>query len=533
MQVLSTILYIVLFLVFLSILIMIHELGHLAAAKAFRVYCLEYSIGMGPALFKFKRKKGETQISLRAIPFGGYVSMYGEGVPLPDGVTVDESRSLNNIKAWKRAIVLLAGVTMNAVLALIFFFISNCFPQESIDYINHLNVKESVVGLSDGDFIRFDGFQYYDEVAKTSRIAYLADNQTIIDDDTTKQYATCFNFEKLNSFKHLDLAEYIYFYQLKNDPINLYSKTPLSSFDEKLTIYIADDAYYAENAFKILEENGIIADYSMEKYDATKLDYELYESYKDITIKAESLDKIVKLVEEGEADIKANKNFAALIPSSIVPGSWNDRILFGKDNNVPDFTKYVDPASFDKATVHFTKRVEGTKGGNVDGEAIPFTLETKDGAINSFGLSIYYTRIQYNFGEAVGHTFSDFGNNSILLFKTIGSLFTDASTWKNVGGIVAVGFETTSVLQNLGFGKFLYYWGFISVNLAIFNLLPFPGLDGWQLLVLGVESTTRKKIPEKVKNIVSLIGIGLLLALMVVVVFKDLFKYVFVGLSLL
>ena len=115
MQVLMTILYILLFLVFLSVLIMIHELGHLAAAKIFKVYCLEYSIGMGPLLFKFKRKKGETQFSIRAIPFGGYVSMYGEGVELPDGVVVDESRSLNGVKAWKRAVSPLAGVTMNAV----------------------------------------------------------------------------------------------------------------------------------------------------------------------------------------------------------------------------------------------------------------------------------------------------------------------------------------------------------------------------------------------------------------------------------
>ena len=97
------------------------------------------------------------------------------------------------------------------------------------------------------------------------------------------------------------------------------------------------------------------------------------------------------------------------------------------------------------------------------------------------------------------------------------------------GGIVAVGFQTTSVLQNLGFGRFLYVWGFVSVNLAIFNLLPFPGLDGWQLLVLIIEVTARKKIPERVKNIVSLVGIGLLLLLMVVVLAKDLWFYVFKG----
>ena len=69
MEVLTTILYILLFIVFLSVLIIVHELGHLAAAKAFHVYCLEYSVGMGPLIFKFKRKNGETQFSLRAIPF--------------------------------------------------------------------------------------------------------------------------------------------------------------------------------------------------------------------------------------------------------------------------------------------------------------------------------------------------------------------------------------------------------------------------------------------------------------------------------
>ncbi|NLB48718.1 MAG: hypothetical protein GX813_02605, partial [Erysipelotrichia bacterium] len=67
MEILTSFLYILLFLLLLSLLIMIHELGHLAAAKAFNVYCFEYSIGMGPLIFKRKRKGGETQFSLRAI----------------------------------------------------------------------------------------------------------------------------------------------------------------------------------------------------------------------------------------------------------------------------------------------------------------------------------------------------------------------------------------------------------------------------------------------------------------------------------
>ena len=181
MQVLSTILYILLFLVFLSVLIIIHELGHLAMAKAFNVYCLEYSIGMGPLIFKKKRKNGETQFSLRAIPFGGYVSMYGEGVELPDGVEIPESRSLNGIKWWKRAIILLAGVTMNALLALVFFFASNCFPQESL-YRDAVNVSSYSLayeaGMRDGDIFKLgDALVYHDDVSNVDKAFYLLDNQ--------------------------------------------------------------------------------------------------------------------------------------------------------------------------------------------------------------------------------------------------------------------------------------------------------------------------------------------------------------------
>ena len=64
-------------------------------------------------------------------------------------------------------------------------------------------------------------------------------------------------------------------------------------------------------------------------------------------------------------------------------------------------------------------------------------------------------------------------------------------------------------------------WGLISVNLAIVNLFPFPGLDGWQLLVLLVEGVAHKEIPQRVKGIMQLIGIVLLFAFMIFLIFKD------------
>ena len=420
------ILYILLFIVFLSILIIIHELGHLAAAKIFKVYCLEYSIGMGPLLFKHKKEGGETQFSIRAIPFGGYVSMYGEGVKLPEGVEIDESRSLNGVKPWKRAIILLAGVFMNAILALFFFLITNCFPHVESDYINHVKVNETAeTTLPSNCIVKFEEFEYKDTVANETRIFYLMDNQTTFDDNDTTKYATCFFLSNLNNTSDMDFSKHLYFYGL------------------------------------------------------------------------------------------------------------TETIVEGETRNVPDFTKNYPASSFNKATVHLTERITNEEGERADGDVHTVTITQKDGVIQPLGISIWYRKVQYNFGEVLGHTFIDFGRSSGAIFEALGNLIVKPSSWGQVGGIIAIGYETTAVLKTSGFINFLRIWGVISVNLAIFNLLPFPGLDGWQLLVLGIETTTKKKIPEKVKNIVSLVGIGLLLLLMGVIVIKDLVTYVFTGLHLL
>ena len=63
-------------LLFFGLIISFHELGHFIFAKIFKVQVNEFSLGMGPAIFK--KKKGETQYSLRLLPIGGYVSMEGE-----------------------------------------------------------------------------------------------------------------------------------------------------------------------------------------------------------------------------------------------------------------------------------------------------------------------------------------------------------------------------------------------------------------------------------------------------------------------
>ena len=156
---------------------MVHEAGHLLTAKIFKVYCFEYAIGFGPRLLSFKRKNGETRFSIRAIPFGGFVSMYGEAETVPEDVgPIDESRSLNKIAKWKRAIIMTAGIAMNFVLALVIFFVYEiAFPAYTAR-VAHITVKENSIaynaGLRSKDYLytpMLNSYIFYDDNATITK----------------------------------------------------------------------------------------------------------------------------------------------------------------------------------------------------------------------------------------------------------------------------------------------------------------------------------------------------------------------------
>lgn len=94
-----------------SFLIFIHELGHFAAAKLSGVRVNEFSMFMGPAIWK--KQKGETLYALRCIPLGGYCAMEGEDED------TDDPRSFQKAAWWKRLIILVAGAAMNFLAGLL------------------------------------------------------------------------------------------------------------------------------------------------------------------------------------------------------------------------------------------------------------------------------------------------------------------------------------------------------------------------------------------------------------------------------
>ena len=106
---------IIIFLIVLAVLIFVHELGHFLTAKLFGIRVDAFAIGFGPKLFSWKR--GETVYSLRLIPFGGYVKIFGENPDEESRSGPDSKRSIVNKPRWQQAIVLVAGITFNFIFA--------------------------------------------------------------------------------------------------------------------------------------------------------------------------------------------------------------------------------------------------------------------------------------------------------------------------------------------------------------------------------------------------------------------------------
>lgn len=150
---------IVYFILILSALIVVHELGHLITAKRFGVYCSEFSIGMGPAIYKHQFK--ETAFAIRLLPIGGFVAMAGEeGV---EDENIPFERTIKGIKVWQQVVVMAAGAVMNILLAWV-IFIGITMHQGTVS----LPPEPVINGTSAGSPAEAAGFQANDRIIEMS-----------------------------------------------------------------------------------------------------------------------------------------------------------------------------------------------------------------------------------------------------------------------------------------------------------------------------------------------------------------------------
>ena len=148
--------YIFSFLILISIIVFIHELGHFSFARLFGVRVLDFSIGFGKSI-KSWETKSKTIFNLRLLPFGGYVKMNGEEI----SERSQSSDSYSSKKYYQKLLITLGGPIFNFILAVVIFFIINLFGIYKIMPIVGDVLPNSIAykqGIEKGDLIsKIDG----------------------------------------------------------------------------------------------------------------------------------------------------------------------------------------------------------------------------------------------------------------------------------------------------------------------------------------------------------------------------------------
>lgn len=191
-----------------------------------------------------------------------------------------------------------------------------------------------------------------------------------------------------------------------------------------------------------------------------------------------------------------------------------DRVLSIDGTEVDSWREMVTAISASPDT-ELDFEVEKTDGTISETTVTPEASENQEGAVIGIASSMdqsFWSKISYGFTQPLSLV--------IQILTILGSFLTGGFSLDQLGGPVAIYATTQTVVQNGLFG--IVSWiGLLSVNLGIMNLLPIPALDGGKLLLNIVEGIRKKPISEEKEGIITLIGVGFLLLLMLAVTWND------------
>ena len=161
-----------------------------------------------------------------------------------------------------------------------------------------------------------------------------------------------------------------------------------------------------------------------------------------------------------------------------------------------------------------------------------YTYVTKDNPDEPMvAIDFYVKPIEKNVGSVLSQTGSRTVSVARMVWASLGGLITGKFSFKEISGPVGAASAVTKVasegLQS-SFGdavnNILYMMMLITVNLGIFNMLPFPALDGGRFVFLIIEGVFHKPIPRRVERIINGAGLAILLLFMFIITIKDVWQ---------
>ncbi len=142
--------------------------------------------------------------------------------------------------------------------------------------------------------------------------------------------------------------------------------------------------------------------------------------------------------------------------------------------------------------------------------------DTREGEDGNLYWSVSASNCRFSFFPTIGRSFAYTFKTAGAIFRVLGELITGNLGLETMGGPVTT-IKVTGQLASQGFQSFLQVAAYIGVNLAVFNLLPIPSLDGSKVIFCLIEWIFRKPVPRKVEAVIHAVGLALILAFAIVV----------------
>ncbi len=428
----------------LSLLIIIHELGHFLAARYFNTRVEKFYLFFNPWFTIFKKKIGDTEYGMGWLPLGGYVKISGmidESMDKEQMNQAPQPWEFRSKPAWQRLIVMLGGVTFNLIFAvLIYVFMLSIIgeqylPSQNLKYGIHAQPLAQEIGLQHGDVI------------------LSIDNREIE------------NFHTITSAVILDEASSI---QVKRN-------------GEIVNMRIPEG--YGRRVLDSMKEREVTAGFVMER-----------------------IPFIIYGVQEGSAAYQAG----------VKPG---DSIVSLNGEELPFFLEYRE-----KLIANAGKDVR--VGAVRDGEMLYFDMtlpETGMMGVQPKGdLSAFFDlrKKEYSVVAAVPAGVKRAYATTIDYFKQLRFVVRERDH-ESLGGFITIGsiFSPT--------WDWVHFWtitAFLSIILAIMNILPIPALDGGHVMFLLYEMIVGKKPSDKFMEYAQTVGMVLLLGLIIFAQYNDIMR---------
>lgn len=438
------------FLLSLSLLIVLHELGHYIPAKLFKTRVEKFYLFFDIKYSLFKKKIGDTVYGIGWLPLGGYVKISGmidESMDKEQMALPPQPWEFRSKPAWQRLIIMLGGVSVNFILA-IFIYIGMTFYYGDI-ILPNANIK--------------DGLLIESSVANNAGL--LTGDKIIAVDGTT-----------IETFS--EISEKVLFGK----------EITIERNGEESTVTLPED-FLAQ-----------LIDSKEKSFISIRMPF------------------IVVEIPETSHNINSGLEKGDLFVS-----------LGGKD------TRYIDlimPA------------LEDLKGQTVDATVLRDNEEINlSVTINNDGLlgAIYAPGVARETLEALGYYNYEIKNYGFLesfpvgitkskdkvnsYFKQVKAIFTPSTgAYKGVGGFYAI---YNIFPDNWSWQFFWNITAFLSIMLAVLNLLPIPALDGGHVMFLLYEMVSGKKPSDKFLEYAQMIGFFILIALVLFANGNDIFKAIF------